>query len=137
MANERRFAGITVTIGSDAVGVITTYSDTSDITLEDVSGSGDTVGDPPIIQQKRIPVELVEDLSFGGVSVDSDAGQSAVNTAARTGAEVTVEFRYSEGDGYDLKGYFSNVTEEASKPNVFRFTADFAVNDRTSVAAPV
>lgn len=52
---ERRLAGITISNGSDDIGIILGYESNIEVEMEDVSGLNDTVGDPPIIRVNQNP----------------------------------------------------------------------------------
>jgi len=133
--SERRTAGMSATIGSDEIARLTTFGNDIEVTEEQVSGSGDTVGDPPIVKERYIPVSVGETANCGGVSLIAEGGEAAVKAAARTGDIVTLEFRHEDGSGTDYEGFFTNYSQTGELPNVFRFTAQFRVNDTTSVPA--
>lgn len=134
--SERRLAGITITDGSDDIGIILGYESNIEIEMEDVSGLNDTVADPPIIRVNQKPISVNETFSFNGISKvvsasdnDLDTGLAAVYTAAKAGTEVTLEFRFEDGHGYDYTGFFTANSYTGDRgEKTEKFTADFQVN---------
>ena len=134
---KKRVAGADVTIGTDAVGCLTGWEFTTDVSEEEVSCLSDTVGDPPIVENKYLPTNVERTGTVEGVSLFDDAGQSAVETAAESGTEVTIEFRYYDGSGYDYDAYFTSYSVSGSKDDFAEtFTADLRINNKTEVTAP-
>lgn len=137
-ANTRRFATCSVSIGADVVGKITQFGRSITVSEEMVSGSEDATSTGNAIVEKYAPVSVGETANTGGVSIVNDAGQIAVEDAAKNATEdVTLEFRYPDGSGVDYTGFFTNFEENGElSANVFRFTAQFRVNESTDVTAP-
>lgn len=128
-------AGFTAAIGNDTIAVILGYEKAIEISEENVAGLDDTVGDPPIIKEIYQPVSVGSTAAVNGISVVGDAGQAAVETAASTGAEVTLKLRYHDGSGEDIEGFFTNYTETGDVGQATeKFSANFRVNERTPVS---
>src|SRR5699024_7378731 len=104
---KKRVAGADVTIGTDAVGCLTGWEFTTDVSEEEVSCLSDTVGDPPIVENKYLPTNVERTGTVEGVSLFDDAGQSAIEAAAESGTDVIIEFGYYEGWGYDYDAYIT------------------------------
>lgn len=122
-------------MAGDEIGRLTTFGHDIEVSEEEVSGSGNTAGDPPIVKEQYVPVSVGETANCGGVSIKDDAGEAAIKTAARTGDEVILEHRYEDGTGTNYTGFFTNYSTSGELPNVFRFTAQFRVNDTAAVPA--
>jgi hypothetical protein len=133
MANERRVAGFTISDGTNDVGRILGYSLSTEVSEEEVAGLNDTVGDPPIISEQYIATSVGKTASLNGISIINDDGQSAVETAAETGDTMTLEYRYEDGSGYDLEGFFTSHEKTGEKPDTEKFSAEFRVNSKTEV----
>src|SRR5699024_7815344 len=134
---KKRVAGADVTIGTDAVGCLTGWEFTTDVSEEEVSCLSDTVGDPPIVENKYLPTNVERTGMVEGVSLFDDTGQSDMGTAAGSRIEVTIELRYYDGSGYDYGGYFTSYSVSGSKDDFWEtFTADVHINNKTEVTAP-
>lgn len=133
---QKRSAGFNITVGSDTIGCITGWELSTEVNEEEISCLGDTVGDPPVVQQIYEATNVNHTASLSGKSVFDDAGQSAVENAADTGATVTLEYRYYDGSGYDLTGYFTSYSVTGDKDTFSEdFSGEFRVNDKTIVTA--
>lgn len=136
MSTRKKVAAFTCALGSDDIAVILGYERTSEISEEEVSGLADTVGDPPIIDEQWLPQSVGKTAAINGISVVADDGQSAVETSADSGTSVTLKMRYTDGDGYDLEGYFTNYTNTGDKGETTeKFSANFRVNTKTKIVA--
>ena len=134
---RRRVAGFTAEVGEDEIAVILGYERAIEISEEEVAGLADTVGDPPIINEQYLAQSVGKTAAVNGISVVDDDGQAAVETAAGTGAEVILKFRYDDESGYDLTGHFTNYTVTGDKGAITeKFSANFRVNKKEPVAAP-
>lgn len=137
---ERRLAGITISNGSDDIGIILGYESNIEVEMEDVSGLNDTVGDPPIIRVNQKPISVNETFTFNGISKvvsesdnNLDTGLSAVKAAAKAGTETTLRFRFEDGHGVDYTGYFTANSYSGDRgEKTEKFTADFQVNSESS-----
>src|SRR5690625_1540548 len=133
---RRKVAGFTATIGTDAIAAILGYEIASEISEEEVAGLEDTVGDPPIISEQYLAQSVGKTASINGIAVVDDDGQVAAETAAETGSEVTLEYRYEDDTGYGLTGHFTNFTRTGDKGEATeKFSATFRVNSKTEVTA--
>lgn len=133
---QKRTAGFNVTIGTDLVGCITGWDLETSVSEEDVSCLGDTVGDPPIVEQQFLPTQVEHTASVTGRSIFSDAGQDALEAAADAGTEVTLELRYYDGSGYDITGYFTSWSKTGDQDQFAEtFTGEFRVTNKTEVVA--
>lgn len=133
---RQKVAGFTAALGGDDIAVILGYELATEVSEEEVSGLEDTVGDPPIISEQYMAQSVGKTASINGISVVDDTGQSAVETAASTGAVVTLEYRYYDGSGYDLEGFFTNHTRTGDKGETTeKFSGSFRVNSKTDVPA--
>ena len=136
--NVIRFASTAVSIGNDVIGRVTQFGRSITISEEMISGSEDTTTGNNAILEKYIPVSVGETANIAGTSVTDDTGQIAVEVAARNATEgVVIEFRRPDGSGIDYTGFFTNFEENGElSANVYRYTAQFRVNDVDAVAAP-
>jgi len=134
--SRRRVAGFTAKAGDDDIAAILGYERATEIAKEEVAGLSDTVGDPPIINEQYMAQSVGKTAAVNGISVVDDDGQAAVDTAAETGAEVVLAFRYDDGSGYDLTGHFTNYTVTGDKGEATeKFSANFRVNSKQAVPA--
>ena len=143
---ERRVAGFEVSDGTNTLANVLGYEITSEISEEEVSGLGDTVGTPPIISEKYLALSVgktaaINGIVFtgGGTSGDApiDTELSAFITNAETGATMTLEYRYTDGSGYDLAGFFTNFSLTGDKGEATeKYSATFRVNTKTAVVVP-
>lgn len=142
---ERRVAGFTVSDGTNTLANVLGYEITSEISEEEVSGLGDTVGTPPIISEKYLAQSVGKTASINGIvfvgaaSGDSpvDAELAAFISNAETGASMTLEYRYTDTSGYDLTGFFTNFTLTGDKGEATeKYTGTFRVNTKTDVGLP-
>lgn len=134
---QKRSAGFSITLGSDVIGCLTGWEIATEVSEEEVSCLGDTVGDPPIIEENYLPTTVGHTGSVEGVSVFNDAGQSAVENAADTGAIVTIEARYYDGSGYDLTGFFTSYSVTGSKDQFAEtFSGELRITQKTIVNSP-
>lgn len=135
---EQRTAAMTVTVGTDDIGRLTTFGNSVSVTEEQVSGANDTTTTDNAILETYVPVSVGETANVGGISLKTPVGESAIEDAARDATEdITLEFRYADGSGRDYTGFFTNYEKTGELPNVFRFTAQFRVNSSTAVTAGV
>lgn len=133
---ERRLAGVTISDGTNDIGIILGHENNIEVEMEDVSGYNDTTGDPPIIRVNQKPISVNETFSFNGISKvvsDTDnnleAGLSAVRSAAKAGTELTLEFRFEDGHGRDYTGYVTTYNETGDRgEKTEKFSCDFQVN---------
>lgn len=137
--SERRLAGVTLSDGSNDIGILLGYENNIEVEMEDVSGLNDTTGDPPIIRVNQKPVSVNETFSFNGISKvvsesdnNLDDGLSAVRVAAKSNTELTLEFRFEDGHGRDYTGYVTNYSETGDRgEKAEKFSADFQVNSES------
>lgn len=135
MAEPRRVAGFRARHDGTVIARVTGFSLTSDISEEEVSGLNNTVGDPPIIQETYLAQSVGKTASINGVSILNDTGQSRVEDSADAGSEIVLEYRYDNGEGYDLTGFFTSHERTGDKGEISeKFSADFRVNDKTWVS---
>ena len=140
---ERRVAGFEVSDGTNTLANVLGYEITSEISEEEVSGLGDTVGSPPIISEKYLAQSVGKTASVNGIVFDgggtsgdgpTDAELEAFITNAETGAEMTLEYRYNDGSGYDWTGFFTNFSLTGDKGEATeKYSGEFRVNTKTSV----
>jgi|SRR5690625_2330183 len=136
MAEQKRSAGFNITIGTDEVGCITGWELGLEANEQEIACLSDTVGNPPVIEEKYIVTSVNKTSSVTGVSLFDDDGQNALFTAANAGTVVTLEYRYYDGSGYDLEGHFQSFNLTGSKDQFAEtFTGQFRVNELTEVAA--
>lgn len=136
MAEQKRSAGFTIHIGTDEVGCVTGWELGLEANEEEISCLSDTVGNPPVIEEKYIVTSVNKTAALNGVSLFDDAGQNALFTAANTGATVSLEYRYYDGSGFDLEGQFQSFSLTGSKDQFAEtFTGQFRVNELTEVSA--
>lgn len=130
------FAGSAVTIDAVTVGKITSWTDTTTIAEEQVSGSEDTVGTAPnkITKIKKRPISQEVTANVEGIYLPDDTGQSDLKTAARAGTEVTIKQVDQNGYGEELTGFFSNFEKTGELDGVYTFSAQFSSNSETAVA---
>lgn len=144
---ERRVAGFGISDGTDPLLTVLGYEKSTEVSEEEVSGLGDTVGtDPVIIDEKYIPQSRGRTASMngiahtgGGTSGDGahDAALQTILDNADVGASMTFEFRYEDGSGWDITGFFTNFTLTGDKGEATeKWNGTFRVNDVTDVAVP-
>lgn len=143
---ERRVAGFEVSDGTNTLANVLGYEITSEISEEEVAGLGDTVGDPPIISEKYLSQSVGKTSAINGIvftgggttgDTPTDAELKAFITNAETGGTMTLEYRYEDGSGYDLAGFFTNFTLTGDKGAATeKYSGSFRVNTKTEVAAP-
>src|SRR5690606_42033356 len=121
------FAGTVVTIGTDAVGLINSLTDTTDVTETEVSGVENTVtGDNEILFQTFLPTAVGHTFALAGVALGNDSGQDAIKAAADVGDEVTIAYVDQNGDiGATATGFFTQYVQQGSLPGAWTFTANF------------
>lgn len=135
-ADLKRSAGFNISDGTNTVGCVLSWNLNTEAQEVEISCLGDTAGDPPVIEEQYIVTSVNNTFEFTGQSLFDDAGQSAIRTASRTGAELTLEARYYNGSGYDLTGPILSYSESGSKEQFSEeFTANMRVNSITDVAA--
>lgn len=135
-ADIRRAAGFTISDGTNTIGCVDGWELNLEANETEISCLGDTSGSPPVIDEQFIITSIGRTAALSGRSLLNDAGQNAVFTAANTGAEITLEYRYFDGSGYDLTGSFQNFNFTGSKDQFAEsFTAQFRVNTLVEVAA--
>lgn len=129
------FAGSEITIDTTQVGKVTSWTDTTTVNAENVSGSNDTVGTAPnkIIKNKQRPVSVETTANVEGVYVPDDTGQQDLKTAAKAGTEVTLNQTDQNGYGEELTGFFENFEKTGELEGVYTFSAQFYSNEETAV----
>jgi hypothetical protein len=136
MSGELKTAKMTVTVGTDAIGRLTTFGNSISVSEEMVSGANDTTSTDNAVVETYIPVSVGETANVGGICLVSNDGESAIVDATRDATEgLVVEYRNPDGSGTDYTGFFTNYEKTAELPNVQRFTAQFRVNSVSPVAA--
>lgn len=130
------FAGSTVSVDTEDVGKITSWTDTTTVNAENVSGSSDTVGTAPnkIIKNKQRPTSVEKTANVEGIYVPDNTGQKDLKTAAEAGTEVTLKQTDQNGYGEELTGFFTNFERTGELEGVYTFSAQFYSNDETEVA---
>lgn len=130
MAGEKKFAGASILIGATTIGRVTTFTRRSEVREDEATGVESTEGTAPnkINRGVFVPVTLDEIITIGGVLLQTDTGQAAAITAARTGAEVTITATYQDNTTYTFTGFFRNFEEQGNVNQVMRFTSEFRVN---------
>ena len=99
MPDRKRAAGFTIMVSTNEVGCITGWELNLEAQEEEISCLGDTIGDPPVIAENYLVTSINRTASVTGVSLFDDDGQNALFTAANTGANITLEYRYYNGSG--------------------------------------
>lgn len=140
---EKRVAGFTIGDGTNTFANITSYELNTEVAEEEVSGLNDTVGSPPILSEKYLAVSVGRTASMSGVSFTGDgtsgtgpssAAIQAFLANAETGAVITAEYRYTDGSGYDLEGFFTSFNFTGDKGEATeKFSGTFRVNSKTEV----
>lgn len=140
---EKRVAGFTVGDGSNTLANVTSYSISSEVSEEEVSGLNDTVGSPPIISEKYLAQSVGQTASVSGIvftgegssgTGPDDASLQTFRSNAETGAEMTLEYRYTDSSGYDLTGFFTSFEYTGDKGEATeKYTGEFRVNSKTDV----
>lgn len=143
---ERRVAGFEVSDGTNTLANVLGYEITSEISEEEVAGLGDTVGDPPIISEKYLSQSVGKTASINGIVFTGGGASGDGPTAAElkafidnaeTGATMTLEYRYNDGAGYDLEGFFTNFTLTGDKGEATeKYSGTFRVNTKSEVQIP-
>ena len=140
---EKRVAGFNVSDGTNTLANVTSYEIASEVSEENVSGLGDTVGTPPIISEQYFATSVGQTASISGIvftgegssgTGPDDASIQAFRSNAETGAEMTLEYRYTDSSGYDLTGFFTNFTYTGDVGEATeKYSASFRVNSKTDV----
>lgn len=144
---EQRVAGFGISDGTNPLLTVLGYEKSTEVSEEEVSGLADTVGtSPQIIDEKYIPQSRGRTASMNGIahsggdSSGDDAHDIALQTIldnAEVGANMTFEFRYANGSGWDLTGYFTSFTLTGDKGQATeKWNGSFRVNDVTPVTVP-
>lgn len=130
------FAGASIKIDNDVVGLVTSAEETINVDEVEVTGVEDTSGTAPdeISAKKYRPVGVDQVVSLSGIYKPGDDGQEALKDAALTGAEVDLEVIDQAGFGGDYTGFLTNFVKTGALAGVITFTATFRVNDYTPVA---
>lgn len=129
--------------GTNTLANVTSYEISSEISEEEVSGLADTVGSPPIISEKYLAVSVGKTASVSGIvftgegtsgTGPDDAALQAFRSNAETGAEMTLEYRYTDASGYDLTGFFTSFSYTGDKGEATeKYTGEFRVNTKADV----
>lgn len=129
------FAGAEITIDTEVVGKVTSWTWTDDISTTQVSGSEDVEGTSPeqITRDVQKPVQISSTASVEGIYIPGDTGQNDLETAVRNGTEVDLSQTDQIGYGEDVTGYFTNFEKTGSLGEVYQFTAEFHANSYTEV----
>lgn len=140
---EKRVAGFNVSDGTNTLANVTSYEINAEISEEEVAGLGDTVGTPPIISEKYMAVSVGKTASISGVvfTGEGSSGTGPTDEAldsfisnAETGAEMTLEYRYTDDSGYDLEGFFTSFNLTGDKGEATeKYTGNFRVNSKSNV----
>lgn len=127
------FAGSAITIDTEAVGKVTSWTETTSVSEEMVSGSDDTIGTAPnqIVQEKYRPVSAGVTGNVEGIYIPDNTGQSDLRTAAKAGTEVTLNQTDQNGYGNEHTGFFTNFEITGELQGVYTFSAQFRSNDET------
>lgn len=140
---ERKVAGFTVGDGTDTFANVTNFEKNMSISEEEVSGLADTTsGSPPILKEKYLPVSVGETASLSGVAFGGDgsgtgphsAALEGFETKARQGTIFTLEYRYEDGSGWDIEGFFTEFNYTGDKGEATeKYSGNFRINDVTKV----
>lgn len=133
------FAGSAITLDTVTVGKVTSWTDTTSVSEELVSGSEDVVGTSPnqIIKEKYRPTSQGVTANVEGVYIPDDTGQGDLKTAARSGTEVTLKQLDQDAYGEELVGFFTNFEVTGELQGIYTFSAQFRSNDETEQVPPV
>ena len=143
--SEKLVAGVTISDGTNVLGNVLGWQNDISVNEENVSGLSDTVGSPPIIKNKFLPVDVGETLSMNGIvytgtgtgNGPDSVPDEALKTAGSAGTILTLELRYQDGSGYDYTGFFTAYNQTGDKAgSTLKYSGTFRVNDKTDVALP-
>lgn len=143
---ERRVAGFNVSDGTNTLANVTSYEINTEVSEEEIAGLGNTVGSPPIIAEKYLAISVGKTASISGVVFGAtanpngpdDTALKAFRGNAETGAEMTLEYRYTDSSGYDLTGFFTSFNYTGDKGEATeKYTGQFRVNTKADVVIPV
>lgn len=128
------FAGSAIALDSETVGKITSWTETTSVTKEMVSGSEDVLGTAPnqIIKEKARPVSQAVTGSVEGIYIPDNTGQNDLKTAAKAGTEITLNQTDQIGYGNEHTGFFENFEITGELQGVYTFSAQFHSNSETA-----
>ena len=131
---ERLFAGTYIEIDAVLVAKVTNFSNDISINETEVTGSEDVVVGSSILTQKNVVTKMSETLALEGIAVIADAGQSDLETAARTGAQAVLHHHYQDASGTAYTGYFTAFKKGGSVSDaVYKWSGSFRVNSEVAV----
>lgn len=133
---EIKFAGTIVSVDATAVGKITAFNRSVTVGETDVTGSEDLVEGGDIVRDTFVSIRVGETATCEGIALAGDAGQSALKTAAETGATVTLKHIYADGSGQEMEGFFTAYNENGGlSAGVYTWSGTFRINSKTPVTA--
>jgi len=135
---EVKFGNTVVEIDDVVIAKITSWTASSEISEEDVTGSEDVVAGSNVLSQVYTPIAVSKTCEVEGIVIESesvgrDYGQSALKTAADSGKMVTVKETRNTGHGNASTGFFTSYEESASTSEVYKFKGTFRVNETTPI----
>ena len=130
---EIRYAGTAITLDDVVVAKVTSFSRSLTVAEENVTGAEDIVDGGDILEEKFVAISVGETAQMEGIAIAGDPGQSALKTAAETGAEVDIEHILPTGEGKTLTGFFTNYEERGSITEVYKFSGTFRVNSKADI----
>lgn len=139
MADEIKFGNTVITVASEVVAKVTSFSQETEIDEEDVTGSEDVVSGSNVLQKQFVSIAVGDSASVEGIAIESassgrDVGQSELKSAAAAGETVTMTHTRNTGYGDSLSGFFTSYEESADTGGVYKFKAEFRINSKTAIS---
>jgi hypothetical protein len=133
----KRSAGTLIYVDGLPVAKVNSFTRTREVSEEDVTGFEDVQGDAPeqINVLQFISVAVGETASLAGISIEDDAGQDALNSAADSGKIIVIRQETQAGSGYELTGFLTNFEETGDIPGTYTWTANFRVNSKSKIGS--
>jgi hypothetical protein len=133
----KRSAGTLIYVDGLPVAKVNSFTRTREVSEEDVTGFEDVQGTAPeqINVLQFIAVAVGETASLAGISIEDDAGQDALNSAADSGQVIVIRQETQAGSGYELTGFLTNFEETGDIPGTYTWTANFRVNSKSKIGS--
>lgn len=136
--NEVKFARTVVKVDGEVVAKVTSWTNTNEISEENITGSEDYIAGTDILLEQYTPISRGTTAELEGIAIESrseglDDGQSALKTAAKTGQIVSLEQTRHTGFGHTYSGFFTSYEESGSTSEVYKWSGSFRINSEVEV----
>lgn len=136
--NEVKFAGTVIEVDDIVVAKVTSFNKNVAVSEDNITGSEDVIPGTDVLHEQFCSIAVSETAAVEGIVIEltstgRDIGQSELKDAAESGKTVVMKQTKNNGYGQSIRGFFTSYEETGDVSKVYRFKANFRVNEKTEI----